>query len=174
MPRFVIVIIGLVVAWSLFHGVGPGGGSIEEAISNGRPPMAPSSDLPVLGGTGSASVAAWRGRVVVLNFWASWCGPCNEEAPVLNRAQQRVSAAGGTVLGVTYNDAPQDSLNFMRVNAIGFPSVRDEAGVLAASYDVSSVPATFVIDASGHIVDVARGSIDDGFVDRALQAALPH
>jgi cytochrome c biogenesis protein CcmG/thiol:disulfide interchange protein DsbE len=164
----VIALIGLVHSGL---GVGSGHGSIEEEIGDGHPPVAASSDLPLIGSTGTTSVAALRGHVVIVNFWASWCGPCNAEAPVLNRAQQLLSAVGGTVLGVTISDSPQDSLSFLRNHAIGFPSVHDETGAFARSYGLDGLPATFVIDASGRIVDLYRGQIDDAFVDRALQTA---
>ena len=176
MPRLVIGLITIALVGLVCNvfgiGLGFGGSSLEQAIADGRPAPAPSSVLPIIGGTESTSVAALRGRVVVLNFWASWCGPCNAEAPVLTRAQERLKAAGGTVLGVTVNDSVEDSLAFTRAHAINFPSMNDAAGDLARKYDLNGVPATFVIDARGRVVDLYRGAITDEFVDSALTTAL--
>lgn len=143
--------------------------SIEQAVAEGTFPMAPSIALPVLGGERTQSVADLRGQIVVLNFWASWCKPCEAEAPVLERAHERLQRAGdGTVLGVTYDDSTPASLRFVRDNGVSFPSVRDVGSKLARRYGTNNIPETFVIDRRGRIVDVFRGQIDQAFVDRAL------
>ncbi len=68
--------------------------SIDEAVARGERPVAASRPLPVLGGSGTRSLADLRGKVVVLNFWASWCTPCKAEAPVLAAAQERLERDG--------------------------------------------------------------------------------
>ena len=147
--------------------------TIEQAVVRGEYPPAPSSDLPLLGRAGTQSVADLRGKVVVLNFWASWCGPCKTEAPVLDRAHARLAKAGdGTVLGVTYDDSTPDSIGFMREFGLRYPSVRDVGTTFAARYGTHRVPETFVIDRRGRIVDLQRGQIDQAFIDRALAKAL--
>jgi cytochrome c biogenesis protein CcmG, thiol:disulfide interchange protein DsbE len=146
--------------------------SIEQAVARGDFPPAPSAELPVLGAETTQSVAALRGQVVVLNFWASWCKPCRTEAPILERAHRRLNAAGaGTVLGVTYNDSTPASLSFAEKYGMNFPSVRDVGAKLAKRYATRRVPETFVIDRRGRVVDVFRGQIDQAFVDRALAKA---
>ena len=146
--------------------------SIEQAVAGGEFPAAPSAALPVLGGSGSQSIAALRGKVVVLNFWASWCKPCAAEAPLLERAHRSLQSSGaGTVLGVTYDDSTPASMRFVKDNRISFPSVRDVGTKLARRYGTNNIPETFVIDRQGRIVDVFRGQIDQDFLDRALAKA---
>ena len=147
--------------------------SLAQAVADGRFPPAPSRTMPVLGSEETASVAALRGQVVLLNFWASWCIPCRDEAPVLERAQrQLVAADAGSVLGVTVDDSPPASLRFVDQHNIGFPSVRDVGSELGKRYDTSGVPETFLIDRQGRIVALRRGPIDDAWVKAALGMVL--
>lgn len=144
--------------------------SIDNAVAHGRFPRAPQRSLPLLQGAGQRTLADYRGRIVVLNFWASWCVPCRAEAPLLENAQRQLGAAG-TVLGVTYRDTTPDSLAFMRQYGITYPSVRDVDGKLADSYGTKALPETFVIDRNSHIVDVSRGEVSQAFLTRAIARA---
>ncbi len=147
--------------------------TIDEAVAKGERPAAPSMSLPVLGGSGQQSLADLRGKVVVLNFWASWCDPCKDEAPELERAQQRLAASGdGTVLGVTFRDLTKDSQRFVKDFGLTYPSIRDVDGELAKEYGTRALPETFVIDRDGRIVGVSRGTVNRAFLDAKIDEAL--
>jgi cytochrome c biogenesis protein CcmG, thiol:disulfide interchange protein DsbE len=115
-----------------------------------------------LEGGGKLSLAAYRGRPVVVNFWASWCAPCKSEAPALQRTWQRYQRAGLVVLGVDYTDASSDARAFVRKRGLTFPIVRDQSGSIGTRYDLTGVPETFVIDRRGRLVDHLLAPVDSG------------
>jgi cytochrome c biogenesis protein CcmG/thiol:disulfide interchange protein DsbE len=158
--------------------------TLDEAVAKGQHPPAPQAarTLPVLSGTAGDSLAAYRGKVVVLNFWASWCVPCQTEAPLLERAQSRLQQHQGTVLGVTYLDASTDSKVFVREHRITYPNLRDTTGEFAHAYGTDQLPESFVIDRNGAVVAVSRGEIEQPragsapaslgpFLDKAIKLA---
>jgi peroxiredoxin len=125
-----------------------------------------------LDGNGSLSLASFRGRAVVLNFWASWCGPCKSEAPALERTWQRYGRRGLVVLGVDYTDASSDARRFVEKRGLTFPIVRDGAGLIGTRYDLTGVPETFVIDRSGRLVEHLLAPIDRGDNVQAFARAI--
>ena len=145
--------------------------SFEDAAARGEREVAPGFDLPRLSGDGRATLADYRGKVVVLNFWASWCTPCTDEAPLLQRTQEQL-ASNGTVLGATYNDVPGDSADFERKYHVTYPSVRDVGLKLAQDYSTHALPETFVIDRTGKIVAISRGQVSERFLANAVQKAM--
>ena len=170
----VIAVLGALLAGLLVYGVAQQGEdtSLDAAVRDGKRPAAPEPALalPRLGSEGTSSLADYHGKVVVLNFWASWCTPCREEAPLLSRFQ-RTLGDRGTVLGVTYKDDPEASLAFSRKYDLGYPSLRDSKLELAPKYGTQALPETFVIDGGGRIVAVSRGQVSQEFLDNAINEA---
>jgi cytochrome c biogenesis protein CcmG/thiol:disulfide interchange protein DsbE len=168
----VIAVLGALLAGLLVYGLVQRADdrTLDAEIRDGKRPPAPDHALPRLGGSGTASLADFRGKVVVLNFWASWCPPCREETPLLARFQRRLGGRG-TVLGVTYKDDPDASLAFARKYDLPYPSLRDSKLELAPAYGTRALPETFVIDAQGRIVAVSRGQVSQEFLDHALARA---
>jgi len=123
---------------------------------------APAFTAKRLDGPGKLSLASFRGRPVVLNFWASWCGPCKREAPTLERTWQQYKSQGLVVLGVDYTDASSDARSFAAKHGLTFPIVRDGNGVIGTRYGLTGVPETFVIDRSGRLVDHLLAPVEDG------------
>ena len=146
--------------------------SIDDALSRGERIEAPNSALPVLGGAGELSLADYKGKVVVLNFWASWCPPCIDELPMLERTQRRIEDRGATVLGVNYKDIPEDALELARRFELTFPSIRDRDGEYAEAYATLGFPETFVVDRQGRIAATRRGPVDQQWINSALRPLL--
>jgi cytochrome c biogenesis protein CcmG/thiol:disulfide interchange protein DsbE len=148
--------------------------SLDSAVQRGLRPAAPGANigLPVLGARGSQSLSTLRGKVVVLNVFASWCDPCKTEAPILEREQRRLAGSNGTVLGVTYLDNSSDSQQFVRREHITYPVVRDVNGNFTRALGVDGVPETFVIDRQGRVAALRRYQLDGTWLQRTLPRLL--
>lgn len=173
-PALAAAVAAAAVALLVF-GLGTQGASraLDNAVDQGRRPVAPDRTLPMLGAPGSRSLASYRGKVLVLNFWASWCTPCAAEAPLLEQAQHQLSATGtGTVLGVAYKDLTPDALGFVHSKHLDYPSLRDSDGALAGAYGTDELPETFVLDRQSRVVAISRGQITrPAFLAQAIAKA---
>ena len=128
-----------------------------------------------------ADLAALRGRVVVVNFWASWCGPCREELPLLQRTAKDYERGGVTVVGVDVGDRRADALAFLAGNRATFPTVFDAKGFqdgIASRWSVTGLPQTWFLGTDGARAGRFAGAIDapelrhriDDLLQRAREA----
>ncbi|MEA2330710.1 MAG: cytochrome c biosis protein CcmG, thiol:disulfide interchange protein DsbE [Thermoleophilaceae bacterium] len=145
---------------------------IDDALRAGEREAAPAVELPALEGGARQTLADYRGQVVVLNFWASWCDPCREESPLLQRWHERIANQDAVVLGVDVQDVDDDARKFIDEYRLTFPMLRDGSGDTRESFGILSLPETFVIDRQGRIAAVRRGPVDDQFMREQVQPLL--
>lgn len=119
--------------------------------------VAPGFELRTAGGAESTSLDQFRGRPVVVNFWATWCVPCYAEHPVLTAAARANS--GAQFLGVVYDDGEPKILEFLKQYGSAYPNLIDREGKTAISYGVYGVPETFFIAGDGRIVAKHEGPL---------------
>jgi cytochrome c biogenesis protein CcmG/thiol:disulfide interchange protein DsbE len=135
-----------------------GAATLRKVDNLGPGSRAPDFTAPLLGGGGSVTLSSLRGKPVVLNFWASWCLPCKDEAPLLRRAH---ATYGSKVrfLGVDERDALTAAMAFERDNRIEYPSARDEGFHIYDDYGLTGQPESFFIDQNGVIVSHVAGPL---------------
>lgn len=119
---------------------------------------APTVALPRLGnGAAPPAIASLKGRVVYVDFWASWCVPCRLSMPALDSLYKKHSAAGLTVIGVNKDTSAEDAQKFLKRVPVGFPVARDEQDAVAKAFDVKAMPSGYLIDRKGVVRKVHRG-----------------
>ena len=144
---FALVGVALVGAFVIAEAATSGGGSGTRLA-----PALPSEVLV----SPPVTLAALHGRPAVVNFWASWCHPCEREAPELQRFASR-PPAGARLVGVDFTDDRGSALAFIRRHRWRFPNTSDGNGTVGRSYGVAGLPTTFVLDPHGHIARTLRG-----------------
>jgi cytochrome c biogenesis protein CcmG, thiol:disulfide interchange protein DsbE len=135
--------------------------------------VAPASPLPRLEGGGNASLADYRGRWVLVNFWASWCVPCRQEAPALESFQRRHGDSHFTVLGIDSRDLSGDGRAFVRRFGLSYPQLRDGDGSMAHDFGTTGVPENFLIDPRGRVRLLLRGPVSEEYLDGEVAPLLP-
>jgi cytochrome c biogenesis protein CcmG, thiol:disulfide interchange protein DsbE len=159
----VLAIVGLLV-FGLVN-KGSSGISIGDA--------APTAPLPRLGSGGTESLTDYRGRWVLVNFWASWCIPCREEAPALERFQREHGGPQFTVLGIDSRDLSSDGLGFVEEYGLSYPQLRDGDGDAAKDYGTTGVPENFLVDPRGKVRLLVRGPISEEYLREEVAPLLP-
>ena len=154
----VAVVVAVVVAWAFVAGRSLGRDpTLVRSALIGKP--APVFDLPTLDG-GRIDSAAWRGEIVLVNFWASWCVPCVEEAPELEAFARRTNGTGVRLVGIVYSDERDKAAAFRDRFGLTFPQAMDPGGRTAIDFGVFGVPETYVIGRDGTVMAKLLGGVD--------------
>jgi len=132
---------------------------------------APNFSLRRIDKPGTLQLASLRGKVVVLNFWASWCYPCNQEAPALEAATKKWGKRV-VVLGVDVNDPVGDARGFARKFKLSYPLVHDNHNVTSPKYGLTGLPETFFIDRTGKLVVHVAGQVEAPDIQAGVERAL--
>jgi cytochrome c biogenesis protein CcmG, thiol:disulfide interchange protein DsbE len=126
---------------------------------------APDKELSVLGGSGTGEIADYRGKWVLVNFWASWCEPCRSEAPALESFQTEHSPQGFTVLGINLDDSTDDAIAFVRRYGLTYPQLRDGDGSdRRDAYGMTGFPESFLVDPQGNLALIRRGPVNEQYL----------
>jgi cytochrome c biogenesis protein CcmG/thiol:disulfide interchange protein DsbE len=165
----VVALLGLLV-WKVVVGSGD---EVTGVLASGGRPQAPDFTLPRLIGSGELSLDSTRGQAVVLNFWASWCLPCKEETPLLQRSWERWQGRGVLFIGVNANDFRADARRFTRRYRVTYPNVYDGKGSMLGRYGVTGFPETFFLDAQRRVVYRIAGPVTEpAEIDAGIERAL--
>jgi cytochrome c biogenesis protein CcmG/thiol:disulfide interchange protein DsbE len=155
--------------------------SIDSAIAKGELKEAPEFTLPVLANGAAVgkrdgeplSLSELRGRPVVVNFWASWCDPCEREAPILEDAWRSARGRGAVVLGIDVQDLSGNALDFIAEYGQTYPHVRDKSDDTYRAYGLTGIPETFFLDRAGRVRVHWVGEINADQIADGLDVILP-
>jgi cytochrome c biogenesis protein CcmG/thiol:disulfide interchange protein DsbE len=167
----VALVAGLLalLVWKLAHQ----DKNVAAQVNAGKHPPAPNFVLSRLDGGGKLSLAALRGKAVVLNFWASWCGPCKQETPRLESTWRRWQRRGVVFVGVDVLDFSGDARGFVRHYKVSYPVVHDGGGTTVGPYGLTGYPETFFVDRRGRLVGQhVAGPVQNDELDRNIRLAL--
>ena len=132
---------------------------------------APDFTLRTLGGP-NLRLQEQRGRVVMINFWATWCGPCRQEMPQLNRLYEKYKGSGFVLLGVNVDDDVRNAAEVAAKLGVGFPVLLDTDKQVSRAYDLATMPSTVLIDRDGKVRYVHRGylaGVEDAYDKQILE-----
>ena len=129
--------------------------NIEASSAEG---VAPDFNLPAASGS-EVSLADFSGQVVMINFWASWCGPCRQEMPLLDALHARYESLGFTMLGVNVEEDSTLADSFLEETPVSFPILYDRENSVSKMYDVVAMPSTVIVDRTGKIRFIHHGYV---------------
>ncbi len=162
-----LMALAVVIAFGIFLGTRHPVVDATQAPSPLLGKTAPSFKASELGG-GTWSLRQHRGDIVVVNFWASWCGPCKTEAPNLTTFAYQEKNKHVDVIGVVFNDTVSGATAFSKYYGSLYPSVVDASGDIANEYGVTSPPTTFVINAKGKVEATLLGAVSVAQLDAVV------
>jgi cytochrome c biogenesis protein CcmG/thiol:disulfide interchange protein DsbE len=166
----VALLIGL-LAWQVVRT--DQGRALGSKVAEGKKPPAPVFSLEELRGGKTVSLADYRGKVVVLNFWASWCAPCKDEAPELESAWQRWRDKDVVVVGIDVQDFGTDAQRFVDRYDLSYPILRDKHNWTWGRYGLTGLPETWFVDSQGRLVgEHVEGPVTQDELDRNVELAL--
>jgi DsbE subfamily thiol:disulfide oxidoreductase len=163
----VVIIISLTQGCHTQEGdKGTRGGSL---IDVGQ--KAPDAGMSEVNG-GAINLENFKGKVILLNFWATWCPPCIKEMPFLEAAYEKYKAEGLVIVGINYNEDKETVLHFIQGKGVTFPVAIDKDLRMTRTYQVLSLPATFIIDRKGIIRDKYRGEMTKEIFSEKVEPLL--
>jgi peroxiredoxin len=163
-----VLTLAALLGWRLTHQPK----TVAAAVIRGKIVEAPPFRLSALSGGGSVSLAAYRGKAVVLNFWASDCGPCKQEMPRLQAASVRWSGKPVEIVGIDTLDSRSAARSFVRKHGVHYTIAFDPTADLALRYAVAFTPTTFFVDRRGRIVKRILGPVSAADLDSEIARAL--
>jgi cytochrome c biogenesis protein CcmG/thiol:disulfide interchange protein DsbE len=143
----------------------------DSGVALGQP--VPSPTMQELDGNGEGSLVDYRGQWVLVNFWASWCGPCKEEAPALEQFQRRHQGDDFTVLGIDSRDLSGDGRAFVEKYGLSYPQLRDGDGSVSHDFGTTGVPENFLVDPRGKLRLLLRGPVTPEYLRENVAPMLP-
>ena len=164
-----VALLFILLVWALAT---EEGGDLAATANRGELPRAPEFALERLDGKGTLALSSLEGKAVLVNFWASWCVPCKEEAPFLEQLWRENRERGLVVVGLDAKDFRRDARRFARRFGLTFPLVYDGPGDVLDDWGVTGFPESFVLDRQGRIVEVFVGDVTSDEDKRDLRAAI--
>jgi cytochrome c biogenesis protein CcmG, thiol:disulfide interchange protein DsbE len=164
----VAALLGL-LAWKLTQDES----KVTSELQRGGSPVAPAFTLERLDRKGDLALESLRGKAVVLNFWASWCGPCKDETPLLQEGWKRWQGKEVVFVGVDVKDFRGDARDFLERYGVTYSNVYDGKGSTVGRYGVTGFPETYFVDAAGNVRYRIAGPVEDAAeLDAGIERAL--